>query len=283
MIVCLLVKNKMRLFKLINEESEFEKVKKDIVAECSDILKVYSDTGRVFFRGLRKSNNYGYVTPRNDRKPMDTPKEIHEIFDEVFKKKFGWRARSEGVFVTSSKITSNYYGEPAVFYPVNGWKFIWSPNINDLYVDYIEDDNFLKKYEDEFEKKYGPDGLGYWTDHLSKKYKFNKVDDIINHLKEKGFEIVNIYNNIYNNIYRRFELKNSNDKLEYRIYTWHPEIDWNEYRNYIIYDAIKKIVDLYKSINIEQSIKFDNEVMFKCFGYYYISEKLLKGNLIWHD
>jgi len=61
------------------------------------------------------------ITPRKDRKPTDTPKEIHNKLDSLFQKKFGWKVRSEGVFVTGSR----------------SFKYIWSPSISDLTV-YLE-------------------------------------------------------------------------------------------------------------------------------------------------
>lgn len=84
-------------------------------------------------RGTKKNIMMGaqIFTSRQDRRPQDMPIEIHNKYDELFLEKFGWKARSEGVFVAGGDRTS--YGTPFFFFPVNGYKFIWSPAIFDLY------------------------------------------------------------------------------------------------------------------------------------------------------
>jgi len=77
--------------------------------------------------------------PRKDRTPIDTPKEIHKKLDELFKKEFGWKARSEGVFVTGSRSQAGMYGDPHIVLPIGKFKYVWSPSIPDLTV-YLERD-----------------------------------------------------------------------------------------------------------------------------------------------
>lgn len=66
-----------------------------------------------------------------DRTPSDVGMKIHNKYDELFYEKFGRKARSEGVFASGYKRKS--YGKSYMFFPVNGYKFIWSPAIFDLY------------------------------------------------------------------------------------------------------------------------------------------------------
>jgi hypothetical protein len=40
---------------------------------------------------------------RKNRKPLDTPLQIHNYWNNLFQKKFGWKVRSEGVFVWAVK------------------------------------------------------------------------------------------------------------------------------------------------------------------------------------
>jgi hypothetical protein len=69
---------------------------------------------------------------RIDRKPKDTPQEVHDFFDNVFKKKFGWKARSEGVFASSTPSGLIEYGKPHLMYPINGYSYLWSYMVKDL-------------------------------------------------------------------------------------------------------------------------------------------------------
>ena len=47
-------------------------------------------------------------------------------------KKFGWKARSEGVFTNTVNYRS-LYGHPYLFFPEGNFKFIWSPYAWDLF------------------------------------------------------------------------------------------------------------------------------------------------------
>lgn len=140
----------MRLKKYINEihlpswDEEVGPVIPKIQKNCKQILPVYKKTGMKFFRGVfGVVDNWIERKPRRNRLPMNTPGHLHDIVDSVFKKRFGWKVRSEGVFVTSDVGSADSYGFPCVFFPFDGFKFIWSPKIDDLY---MEIDVFFKKW-----------------------------------------------------------------------------------------------------------------------------------------
>ncbi len=107
-----------------------------VLDECSDIIDLYRKTGGLFYRGV----NYDLDIiekkyPRNNRQPLNTKREMSEVFDAAFKEYFGWEARSEGVFATSDFYECGLYGNTTgIFFPKNGFKYIWSPKINDLYL-----------------------------------------------------------------------------------------------------------------------------------------------------
>ncbi|MCK9371481.1 hypothetical protein M0R04_16320, partial [Candidatus Dojkabacteria bacterium] len=76
---------------------------------------------------------------RENRKPRDTGQYTHDRFDEKFKKRFGWPARSESVMAVSHLGYASVYAEEAggnvaIFLPTNGFKFIWSPKVEDFFV-----------------------------------------------------------------------------------------------------------------------------------------------------
>ena len=62
----------------------------------------------------------------------------HKELDKLFLEKFGWRARSEGVF---AQALPKYYSNPYLFFPAGSYKYVWSPKIQDLY---REVDNYLQ-------------------------------------------------------------------------------------------------------------------------------------------
>jgi hypothetical protein len=120
-----------------------------IEKECSEYLKEFEFP---FFRGTKQGPTFKSHIPRTDRVPLDTPKAIHDILDKEFKKKFGWKVRSEGVFVTSVQYMASAYGEVVMFFPVNGYKYVWSPEIFDLsvHISDLGDPDILVNYEDDF-------------------------------------------------------------------------------------------------------------------------------------
>jgi hypothetical protein len=90
------------------------------------------------YRGSKKrfETNIERFSSRTDRRPVDMSLTKHEILDRIFEKKFGWKARSGGVFCSGHPSIAARYGTPYLFFPIGEYKYIWSPEIRDLY-DYI--------------------------------------------------------------------------------------------------------------------------------------------------
>ena len=138
----------MRLNKYINESKividteDPDEIASILRNSCSKYLHMLNSiSGRMgkkmIYRGISNTkSNFMQVTPRKDRKPLDTPPIIHNYLDDLFKKKFGWKARSEGV-MTSTR-PRRMYGRMYYFFPADGFKFLYSNEVNDLYMD-LED------------------------------------------------------------------------------------------------------------------------------------------------
>lgn len=77
------------------------------------------------------------IRVRKDRNSLHTPKVFHQMIDEWMKGKFGFSARSGGVFAlgaSESKVNLiSYYGEPHIIIPHGTFSFIWSTKVGDLY------------------------------------------------------------------------------------------------------------------------------------------------------
>ena len=115
----------------------------DILRDCKPFIKAMKGIPYQFalWRGAKKLIDvYQISFPRADRNPTDTPRDIQNMLDKIFLKKFGWKARSQGVFGTGSKSFAAMYGKPYMVFPMGEFKFIWSPEIKDLYTDVIEKD-----------------------------------------------------------------------------------------------------------------------------------------------
>ena len=135
----------MRLVNYINEDEEAREYLIDwIRRDCGPFLRTIKPimgSGKCFVRRI-----HGYMpfvvkkTSRTDRRPSDTDIEFHKAFDAVFKEKFGWGARSEGVFTYPAKDWKLIHQGQHIFYPVGEFKFVYSPVISDLFVELNEFD-----------------------------------------------------------------------------------------------------------------------------------------------
>ena len=120
-------------------EQAIEGIKKD----CKPFLKDIKGTLGTLVRmqGGTSSNPFLLKTIRKEREPLDTFEPIHEITDNWFNKEFGWKARSNVIFCWGkpfsniSDILTNYY----LVFPVGKYKYVWSPEVNDL-TEYLEAD-----------------------------------------------------------------------------------------------------------------------------------------------
>lgn len=168
----------MRLYEYISKKDDvgdrnsdelLDKMLTMVEKDCQPFLK---QANNLFFRGTKHKMKDDYInkmTARKDRKPLDSPMTIHKESDKIFKEKFGWKARSEGVFASTSYHVGSY-GKVWMFFPIGNFKYVWSPTVTDWWIA-VEDaighkptqgmmDNFLpeliNKYTDKDLKKASP-------------------------------------------------------------------------------------------------------------------------------
>lgn len=146
----------MKTFKqFLNEadpKSYDNEVRTMIERDCGQFIRD-SDRNGFLFRGIKHSHLSGdlhvtdsegnklvYIrkTVRSDREPRDMSSETHRTLNAWFDDKFGFKARTEGLFAfgenSSSEIIEEY-GDPHIIFPIGEFQYVWSVNISDLYVD----------------------------------------------------------------------------------------------------------------------------------------------------
>lgn len=132
-------------------------IKEIIKRECNEFLKECN--GKYFYRGVKKNiKKIEFVIPRTNRKPSEIPLEVHNILNEKFNKKFGWKCRN-GVFVSADEEIAGSYGSCYMFFPVDGYKYVWSPIVEDLWFnlngkDYISNTKRNCRYKGELKTKW---------------------------------------------------------------------------------------------------------------------------------
>lgn len=105
-----------------------------IEKSCSQIIKEYKKADEFFYRGSHGRDfveKEGRIT--KVRPPKDTPVEVHRFLNKIYKEKFGWKVR-DGVPATPNTHTAETYGRVFIFFPVNGYKYVWSRKVKDIYM-----------------------------------------------------------------------------------------------------------------------------------------------------
>ena len=121
----------MRLKHYINEAKDipWEQIKKD----CQPFIKDLKDPKKMLYSGRKCQLTYIKKEIRKNRKPADTPIVIHNWLDDLFKKKFGYKLRSECLFVTARKGIARAYGMPYVIIPIGKIDMYHNTSVIDLY------------------------------------------------------------------------------------------------------------------------------------------------------
>lgn len=123
-----------------------EMLKKD----CSKFIEDIKGSGSLLYRGTHKMvGEFDAFDVRKNRKPSSTHKDLSKMVDDSLFDKFGVRPRSEGVFSTSDEGSARNYGQIFLFFPIGDYEYIWSDQIEDLYVDITNFSDF-DMYKDTF-------------------------------------------------------------------------------------------------------------------------------------
>ncbi len=188
----------MKLQTFLNEDTDIDF--NTVLKECSEIIDIYNDVGKVLYRGSKShsASSIIKVYPRNDRRPLDMPIYISNALDDEFYQMFDWKPRSEGVFCTSdynvaSSYSNNYDRMAYVFFPKNGFKFLWSTDFEDLFSDVFDCNNddyktFDDDNDDEDEEDYDYRGWEWDYEKIVSTYTDKNIGNAIRSRNEMAFK-----------------------------------------------------------------------------------------------
>lgn len=180
----------MITFKQFLNEEDIDQLARLIEKDCGPFLKESGRRG-LLFRGVQDTSPenaagevddpinegkkilYWKKAVRKDRRPKDTPEEIHNAIDEWFENKFGFKARSQTMFVFGQNIkrhTLSQYGKGCIVFPIGPIKYAWSNRIYDLYAKFngAEEMEDIRTMIDALER------AAYTDDQLSAAVKLDK-------------------------------------------------------------------------------------------------------------
>jgi len=147
---------KFKKYISLNEYKYYEDAWKDfkndwfkILKNCKSYLKEFESSGSKI--SLYRGNKYlGKSLVKKDsrlesnRIPSDTPQEVHEISNRIFKKIFGWPVRN-GVFATSNQANAIEYGRLWMFFPIGNYKYVWSTKYEDFFEALVKENILIKR------------------------------------------------------------------------------------------------------------------------------------------
>lgn len=143
-----------------NDNHSIDEIIAILKRDCAPIIAEYNNAGVPLSRGIQERNiaPMTVIHPRLDsRSPKDTNAVVHDYINNYFTKHFGTPYRN-AIFATSDWETAEVYGEAYVLFPIGPLKYLWSPQVSDLY-DTVEklqsskDADPTKKYDQKFYQK----------------------------------------------------------------------------------------------------------------------------------
>ena len=125
----------MRLVHYINEEKLYKLMIPKIKKECSKFIKDMRGAKGCLIRYDRKHSDWKISKNRSRdyRKPTSTEEELSKKIDNLFAKKFGWKARSKNVVFCWGVTAKVVNSITRYVFPAGDYKILWSPIVTDLF------------------------------------------------------------------------------------------------------------------------------------------------------
>ncbi len=187
----------MRFGNYVNETTNTLKGTPDnitlIKRECSEFLKELKSGKNILHRASRKfktlkDSEIIIVPYRTGRAPVDTPEKVHKYIDNLLFEKFGWYPRSESLFCwIQNKNRSETILSIRIVIPANGYKYVYSPIIRDIYENYSR---FGRKQD--FVKWFKEELLPTYKDKNALNTTFHMYDSIELMLKAKKYYLLSV-------------------------------------------------------------------------------------------
>jgi hypothetical protein len=144
-----------KIFERLETEMNFDMIVEVLSTECSEFLYLLKEKNiKGLYRGATIHDTpivdgFWKMKPFENRLSRDTKPHISKLLDEGFVNKFGIPLRSRGVFATKDLSIATEYGrfkkEAFLFFPKNGFRYFWNPQIDDLYTELRDNTSWYNK------------------------------------------------------------------------------------------------------------------------------------------
>lgn len=135
----------MRLHEIQDVEVDYAKLTKafaDISKRCRQIVSLYKThlegPNNFFYHGTRKHGTAPVYRARSvsNRGPKDTSVEVHDKLVELMSGLGLTAHRGNSLFMSSDfNNVHEEYGRPFIVFPVDGFKYTWSPRVKDVFAE----------------------------------------------------------------------------------------------------------------------------------------------------
>lgn len=123
-----------RFIEYLNENDEYVDLLGKLEKDCSQYLSdVRRLKGGILLSGRKNKSSWFQRDIRKNRKPLDTPIEIHNMIDDVFEKKMGIRLRSNSLFCVADRLLAESYGDVFAILPMGKYASWYNEEIRDLF------------------------------------------------------------------------------------------------------------------------------------------------------
>ncbi len=111
---------------------------RSIKTNCSEIIEIYRDAGRLLYRGTKNNPPIYRGRSLDDRQPTDSSKKLSDLFNQMLAANGMTALRSNSIFVSSGIALARKFGVVYVVFPLNGFEFTYTNQI-DIILDNMDD------------------------------------------------------------------------------------------------------------------------------------------------
>jgi len=110
-----------------------EEAKEILRTRCQKGLHAMKLADRLLYRGVRHREDIFVGSSPHDRDPRNTDKGTQYEVDKLLDRSGFSTLRSNSIFCTGRRTAAAYYGPTYAIFPYDGFKFLWSKRIVDLF------------------------------------------------------------------------------------------------------------------------------------------------------
>lgn len=130
----------MKLYEVADSKISSKQFKVEINKNCSKFL---STVKTKYYRGINTREKFLKLPVRTDRQPLNTPLSLHVLLNCIIESQTKVpNIRNKSLFITPDPDQADYYGEIYRVILPNGGKFVYNPDVYDIYDDVINNKHF---------------------------------------------------------------------------------------------------------------------------------------------